>query len=190
MFRIILISFFLNIFFVSIVIANENSIRKRIIKTAKEQIGDYYEMDSISGGWPPGLDCSGLVGYSYKKANFKGFQTVTEKSHGPNTTRLVEMSEKINKNELLIGDLVFVNGTWDKNYDGVVNSKDIFSHVGIYIGNGKYIHQKGPVVINSFNESDSDFNPSRFSSFKRAQRILTSINKNGVQLVKNCEFYK
>jgi len=49
---------------------------------------------------------------------------------------------------------------------------------------------KGPVVINSFNESDSDFNPSRFRSFKRAQRILTSINKNGVQLVKNCEFYK
>jgi len=72
--------------------------------------------------------------------------------------------------------------------DTTKNGKERITHVGIYIGNGKFIHQPGPVKINSFKKSDPDFNPFRYRSFKRGQRILSSINENGVKLVKDCEF--
>lgn len=75
------------------------------------------------GGASPekGFDCSGLVNYVFKKAaNIKL----------PRTTRgLQRISKTIPKQNLIPGDLVFFN-----------TRKRAFSHVGIYLGKGDFIH--------------------------------------------------
>jgi cell wall-associated NlpC family hydrolase len=67
-----------------------------------------------------GFDCSGLVQYSYKLAG----RTV------PRSTRYqLKYSHAIRQSELRNGDLLFFNQQGKR-----------FSHVGIYIGNGKFVH--------------------------------------------------
>ena len=67
-----------------------------------------------------GFDCSGLVQYSYKLA---GIQI-------PRSTRYqYQRSHYINRNQLRKGDLLFFNQEGKR-----------FSHVGIYIGDNKFVH--------------------------------------------------
>lgn len=75
------------------------------------------------GGNTPGtgIDCSGLVRYVYKKA--WGVEL-------PRTAASIsEVSERIETDELRPGDLVFYN-----------TQKRPFSHVGIYLGDNKFVH--------------------------------------------------
>ena len=68
-----------------------------------------------------GLDCSGLVRLVFKDAaNIELPRTAAEISHA---------GEKIDASELQPGDLVFYN-----------TLKRGFSHVGIYLGDNKFIH--------------------------------------------------
>lgn len=74
------------------------------------------------GGKKPttGLDCSGLVSYVYKNAlnvNLTG-----------NTTSLASKTKEIDLETLKPGDLVFFN------------THRPYSHVGLYIGDNKFIH--------------------------------------------------
>lgn len=75
------------------------------------------------GGNTPqtGIDCSGLVRYVYRKA--WGAEL-------PRTSAAIsEASESIKTEELQPGDLVFYN-----------TQKRKFSHVGIYLGDNKFVH--------------------------------------------------
>jgi len=146
-----------------------------ILKAAYRFLGDPYLWGGTSAKM---LDCSGLSKTAYF---LNGILLPRDASQqvfiGETITENVEEYDKLKP-----ADLVFFGV--DK------NGKERITHVGIYIGNGKFIHQPGPVKINSFKKSDPDFNPFRYRSFKRGQRILSSINENGVKLVKDCEFYK
>lgn len=67
-----------------------------------------------------GFDCSGLVQYSYKLAGIRI----------PRNTRYqFQRSRYIRRSELRKGDLLFFNQEGKR-----------FSHVGIYIGNNKFVH--------------------------------------------------
>lgn len=72
-----------------------------------------------------GFDCSGFV------------RAIYEQTAGLLLPRKADQqaaaTEKINRNELKPGDLVFFN-----------TMRKAFSHVGIYIGNGKFIHSPKP----------------------------------------------
>lgn len=75
------------------------------------------------GGSAPetGIDCSGLVRYVYKKA--WGAEL-------PRTAAAIsEVGERIEPAQLQPGDLVFYN-----------TRKRQFSHVGIYLGDNKFVH--------------------------------------------------
>jgi hypothetical protein len=75
------------------------------------------------GGSNPqaGLDCSGFIQYIFKKSlNLTLPRTAAEMAHS---------GRAIDKAELAPGDLVFFNTLGPRN-----------SHVGMYIGNGKFIH--------------------------------------------------
>jgi cell wall-associated NlpC family hydrolase len=75
------------------------------------------------GGNAPetGIDCSGLVRYVYKKA---------WDAELPQTAAAIsEVGESIETAELQPGDLVFYN-----------TQKRQFSHVGIYLGDNKFVH--------------------------------------------------
>ena len=75
------------------------------------------------GGNSPetGFDCSGFVRYVYQEATNLSL---------PHSARAIsQLGKTIPKNELKPGDLVFFN-----------TMKTAFSHVGIYLGNNRFIH--------------------------------------------------
>jgi cell wall-associated NlpC family hydrolase len=80
-------------------------------------------MDYKYGGKSPvtGFDCSGLVAHVYREA--WGIQLP------PNTRGQAQVGTAVKLAELQPGDLVF--------YDTL---KRPFSHVGIYMGEGKFVH--------------------------------------------------
>ena len=91
------------------------------------------------GGNSPdtGLDCSGLVRYVFKEA----WGTDLPRT----SVEISRVGEKIGRDNLQPGDLVFYN-----------TLRRGFSHVGIYLGDGKFIHSPssgGQVRIESMDES-------------------------------------
>lgn len=85
------------------------------------QIGKPYQW----GGNSPytGFDCSGLVYYAYKDVvKIPIPRTANEMYH-------LRDAAPINKGELEIGDLVFFR----------INGRGTADHVGVYLGNGKFI---------------------------------------------------
>ena len=97
-----------------------------------------------------GLDCSGLV------------RNVYEKTFGMVLPRRAEeqaaATETIERTELQPGDLVFFN-----------TMKRAFSHVGIYVGDGKFIHapRKGKRV--KIDDMRSAYWQKRFNGARRVQ---------------------
>ena len=91
------------------------------------------------GGTSPetGFDCSGFVGHVFRE----GMGLIL-----PRTSREISKEgQAIKKNELQPGDLVFFN-----------TMRRTFSHVGIYLGEGQFIHSPrsgGKVRIEDMRES-------------------------------------
>lgn len=75
------------------------------------------------GGKSPetGFDCSGFVRYVFSQA--------TNLSLPPTARAISQIGKTVKKEELQPGDLVFFN-----------TLKSAFSHVGIYMGDNKFIH--------------------------------------------------
>ena len=90
----------------------------QILAQAKKYLGVRY----VSGGASPsGFDCSGLVYYVLNQLGYSAYRTpVDQYRHGT----------YVAKSGLKEGDLVFFAGT------GAAG----ISHVGIYAGNGQFIH--------------------------------------------------
>lgn len=113
---------------------------------AMSLVGIHYRL----GGSSPehGLDCSGLVRYVFRQA------TGTEL---PRTSaELSQVGEHIDKKDLQPGDLVFFN-----------TLRRAFSHVGIYLGDNKFIHAPsagGAVRIESM---DLAYWKARFNGARR-----------------------
>jgi len=84
---------------------------------AQKMVGRPYK---YGGASPAGFDCSGLVMYSYKLAGL---------ALPHNTDRQRAASRAIKVADLRPGDLVFFNQEGKR-----------YGHVGIYTGNGKFVH--------------------------------------------------
>ncbi len=102
------------------------SLADRALNSAQEMAMQAMGMIGIRytfGGRNPdtGFDCSGLVRYV--------FDRVTGRSLPHNSYEMARMGTSVGKGELEPGDLVFFN-TRGKRY----------SHVGIYVGDGRFIH--------------------------------------------------
>jgi len=109
---------------------------EKIAEYAKKFIGVKYKW---GGTTPDGFDCSGLVYYVFKQFGITMPRTSKEQANKGTTVK---------KSELKPGDLLFFDTNGSNN--GVV------SHVGIYIGNGKFIHASNPrsnVKITDVNDS-------------------------------------
>lgn len=89
----------------------------KLISVAKSMLG----VDYVWGGeTPSGFDCSGFIKYAYNKA---GKDIPRRSSAG-----YYDRSYYVNNPQ--VGDLVFFEGTY----------KAGISHMGIYLGNGQFIH--------------------------------------------------
>ncbi|GKV64955.1 MULTISPECIES: C40 family peptidase [unclassified Sporosarcina] len=112
-----------------------------VVKTAMNLQGIPYR---FGGTTTRGFDCSGFIQYSFKKNG---------KSVSRTTTGQYKQSAKISAPKP--GDLVFFHNTYRKG----------ISHVGIYVGNNKFVHAGGKK-----SEVVSLSNPywkSKFNSFRR-----------------------
>jgi len=106
------------------------------------------------GGNSPetGFDCSGFVRYVFSQA--------TQITLPPTARAISQMGKTVKKEELQPGDLVFFN-----------TLKSAFSHVGIYMGNNKFIHSPSPGGKVRVENMDSAYWKTRFNG---AQRIETA----------------
>ena len=90
-------------------------VRSRIVFTALQMVGVPYR---YGGETPEGFDCSGLVQYAYREAGIHVPRTALEQLHSSAPIPLADAGP---------GDLLFFR------------SKDN-SHVGIYLGQGRFVH--------------------------------------------------
>ena len=91
-----------------------------LVSNALQFIGTPY---AWGGAQPGGFDCSGLVMYAAKMAGISLPRTSQEQS---------KLGTQVSLSELQPGDLVFWGGVGSAH------------HVGIYIGNGSYVHAPAP----------------------------------------------
>ena len=119
-------------------------------------IGIHYKR----GGNTPehGLDCSGLVRYVFKESNGKEL---------PRTSaEISKVGERVEKEDLQPGDLVFFK-----------TLKHAFSHVGIYLGDNKFVHAPaagGKVRVESM---DLQYWKKRFNGGRRIEENNEQQNK-------------
>ena len=110
------------------------------------------------GGNSPatGFDCSGFVRYVFHNA--------ANLSLPPTARAIAQIGKSVKKDELQPGDLVFFN-----------TLKSTFSHVGIYLGDNKFIHapSKGKTV-----QVESMQNSYWSSHFEGAQRLDEEVEKS------------
>jgi cell wall-associated NlpC family hydrolase len=112
-------------------------------------LGTHYKM----GGNTPenGMDCSGLVRYVFKQA----WGTVLPRT----SEEISHVGKTVDNEDLRPGDLVFYN-----------TLRRGFSHVGIYLGENKFIHSPsagGQVRIESM---DLSYWKNRFSGARRIEQ--------------------
>lgn len=107
------------------------------------------DMSYVSGGRGPatGFDCSGLVSHVYLQAAgipLRGSAASIAKAARP-----------VNFADLMAGDLVFFNTL---GYS--------FSHVGIYVGDGRFVHASNPRTGVRTDRLDSKYYAARFEGAK------------------------
>jgi murein DD-endopeptidase len=94
-----------------------NEVASNAVVYAREMLGQPYR---YAGDTPAGFDCSGLVKYSYGRAGIS-MPRDTQAQH--------RMSVLVSMRSLREGDLLFFDQEGRKK-----------SHVGIYLGSGRFIH--------------------------------------------------
>lgn len=102
--------------------SGSNSTASKVVELAKQQLGKKYVW---GGNGPSSFDCSGLTKYIYGKVGI-----TLERVSANQATQGVAVA----KSSLQAGDLLFFSGINSSSGSSKV------SHVGIYIGNGKFIH--------------------------------------------------
>lgn len=110
-----------------------SAVADKIIETAKKYLGCKYVYAKES---PPYFDCSGLTYYVFKQYGYTLLRTAYQQGYN-------SKYQKLSYSQLKKGDLVFFNTN--------ATDSDMCDHVGIYIGDGQFIHASssaGKVVIN------------------------------------------
>ena len=106
----------------------------------------------LSGGTSEekGFDCSGFVRHMYEKSVGLVLPRRAEEQ--------AKVTEEIKRSELKPGDLVFFN-----------TLKRTFSHVGIYVGDGKFIHSPRPGKAVRVDDMREAYWQNRFNGARRVQ---------------------
>jgi cell wall-associated NlpC family hydrolase len=105
------------------------------------------------GGNSPetGFDCSGFVRYV--------FQNAANLTLPPTARAISQLGKTVRKDELQPGDLVFFN-----------TLKSAFSHVGIYIGDNKFVHAPSSGKVVRVENMQAGYWSSRFNGAQRLEK--------------------
>ena len=112
-----------------------NSTGAQILAEAQKYLGIPY----VSGGASPsGFDCSGFVYYVLMQFGYSPYRTPADQ---------YRMGTYVAKTDLQPGDIVFFAGTYASG----------ISHVGIYAGNGQFIHSPNSRSTVSYSDLTSGY---------------------------------
>lgn len=140
-----------------------------ILKVAKHLFGSPYLWGGTSC---KAMDCSGLT----KTAYFS--QGIILARDASQQALYGEHPDFKSIENLQAGDLLFFG-----------RNENHITHVGLYLGAGKYIHASGLVQISSIDPNDPAYNVSEKKDFVAAGRILNSLNQEGITMVKDHPWY-
>ncbi len=107
----------------------------KILAEAQKYLGTPYV---YGGASPSGFDCSGFVYYVLKQFGLSPYRTPADQ---------YKMGTSVSKAELKPGDIVFFAGTYASG----------ISHVGIYAGNGQFIHSPNSRSTVSYSDLSSGY---------------------------------
>ena len=143
----------------------ESAWRARLDQSPEAILASALTMNGFPYMWagmsPKGMDCSGFV-----RTVFFMHDLIIPRDAGPQS----RTGERIyGTQNLLPGDLVFF-GRKDTATPKV-------SHVGIYLGEGKFIHSLGLVKIGSFRPEDPEYDAYNTGRYLFASRVLPFIDK-------------
>jgi cell wall-associated NlpC family hydrolase len=119
---------------------------QEMVQNALDLIGTRYRRGGTSVA--TGFDCSGFVRAIYEETTGRWLPRTSAEQAGA--------TEKINKSQLKPGDLVFFN-----------TLRRAYSHVGIYIGDGKFVHSPRPGQHVRIEELSMSYWAKRFSGARR-----------------------
>lgn len=145
------------------------------ISISKQMIGFPY----LWGGTSiKGIDCSGFINTIY-------FLNGMILPRDANQQAMVgdEIPFDPDLSKLKPGDLIYFGRK------ATDNRPERITHVGMYLGNKKFIHSSGRVRIDSFDKNDPNYNEYRYNTIVRVKRILD--NKELIERLKiiNNKFY-
>ncbi len=107
----------------------------QILAEAQNYLGCPY----VAGGASPsGFDCSGFVYYVLKQLGYSPYRTPADQ---------YKQGTAVDKSDLQVGDIVFFYGTYASR----------ISHVGIYAGNGQFIHAPNSRSTVSYSDLTSGY---------------------------------
>ena len=142
------------------ILTHIDQVRQNVSLKASDLVGDAIDLIGVPyrrGGSTAenGFDCSGFV------------RSVYQKSIGLLLPRKAEeqayVTQRIHKTDLRPGDLVFFN-----------TMRRAFSHVGIYVGEGKFIHSPKPGSEVRIDSMDMDYWQGRFDGARRVPEAMTT----------------
>lgn len=110
-----------------------------VLRTAEEQLGTPYR---FGGTGPQGFDCSGLAQFAYRSAGIAIPRTAAAQRRA---------AEPVSPGALQPGDLVFF-----------ATGRDGVDHVGIYAGDGRFVHAPASGRVVSFADLDDPWYAARF----------------------------
>ncbi len=121
-----------------------NSIGAKLVAEAKKHLGKKYVWGATG---PNTFDCSGLTQYCHKKMGINIPRTSLEQSRS---------GKSVSKSNLQMGDLIF----WKTTSAPV-------GHVGMYIGNGQFIHAPNSRSVVKIDSLSSSYYSNKYVNARR-----------------------
>lgn len=128
--------------------ASGTGVYSSLISAGKSYQGVPYVWGGTS---PSGFDCSGFIYYVHNEVGINIPRTNTEGYY----------SRSFSVSNPIPGDLVFFKNTYKKG----------ISHMGIYLGNGKFLHAGTSQGVTIGNVNDSYWGP-KFAGYKRLYEVI------------------
>lgn len=158
--------------------------RKSIKQDASSIIATGMKLNGVPYMWggmsTKGVDCSGFI-----RTVLYQHDIVIPRNASQQAKKGLHLEIAPDFSNLIPGDLVFFGRKATEDKPAHV------SHVGIYIGNKKFIHSLGWVHVSSFNPADPEYDEYDLNRLLWAQRVLPYINKEeGLTTTDKNEFYK